>query len=963
MQETLLRPETMQIGDVISGFVLESKEVVDATASTVYRLCHEKTGAELIYNCRESENKTFYIAFKTLPENDTGVFHILEHSVLCGSKKYPVKEPFVVLLQSSMQTFLNAMTYGDKTVYPVCSRNEQDFRNLVSVYLDAVFCPAIYEKPEIFMQEGWHYELESPEELPEYNGVVFSEMKGAFSEVEDQMAEEIMGLLFPDNCYHFCSGGHPAHIPELTYEEFIGTHQRFYHPSNAKIFLDGTMEVAPILQYIDQEYLSKYEKRGMDFEIVAQEPVARTKRCTYQADPNQENLAHFMLAKILNRFDETEKIYGAKILCDYLTGSNEAPLQRAILEAGLGQDVVTGFADGIYQNYVSFKVRNTQPECFDKIAQTLEQTVSKLISDGLDKEALLASLERYAFRCREVEEPYGLELGLKTLDSWLYGGDPTARWDMEKIFASLREKIHGDYFEKLLLEAFGDPKTMCRLEFVPFDTKAEEEAQKELEKRQAVYDAWSQDEKEAVLAGYQNLLSWQQMPDSPEALDRLPKLDLQDISLTMQEVEVSETELCGRKLWQVQHQTHGIVYANFFFRLGDFDAEQLQMANLLTSVISELSTEHYSAVELQSQIKTWLGSLDARVEIISVDGEVDTCTPYLIVTASMLEENAQKGMALVEEILCHTVFTEADRVGEMLQQTDYALRQALVGNGHSFAITKASAPFSASASLFEVLNGETAVRWVSEMTKKFPNTAKEVMEGLQGLCKAIFCRNRLSMGFGGKVSETCLTDFVEGLPEGVVGADLPRYRQGEKESYVKISSEVNFCGMGHNLFNMGMDFNGAAVVLGSLMSYGYLWNAVRVQGGAYGTGMAIRVNGDMICYSYRDPNPEATVQAFRNMPDYLEEMLSSGMPLDDIIIGTVGKTDPLLSPGATCRIACFRKLKGTTFESLCKTRKEILTTTAEDLQNLIPALRRFADEGAVCVVGGDKINTNQGGTA
>lgn len=952
MQTTFTKLENMQIGAVAFGFQLMKKQTVDATAATLYTLRHQKTGAELLYSSRASENKTFFVAFQTLPEDDTGVFHILEHSVLCGSKKYPVKEPFVVLLQSSMQTFLNAMTYGDKTVYPVCSRNEQDFRNLVSVYLDAVFCPAIYDKPEIFMQEGWHYELDTPETVPSYNGVVFSEMKGAFSEVEDLMAEETMSLLFPDNCYHFCSGGHPKHIPELSYQEFIQTHQRFYHPSNAKFFLDGTMDIGGILQYIDEEYLSQYDYRAPDFAITAQNPVVSTKRVSYQADPNQENLSHFVLAKIFCGYEEIEKIYAAKILCDYLTGSNEAPLQRAVLEAGLGQDVVAGFADGIYQPYISFKVRNTKPEHFDTLCWTLQDAISKLCEAGLDRDALSACLERYAFRCQEIDEPYGLELGLKTLDTWLYGGDPVARWDMEKIFDSLRERLSGDYFADLLREAFGNPETMCRLEFVPSDTKAQEDEQQEKEKLQAQYQSWDADQKKEILAGYENLLAWQKMPDTPEAMAHLPKLNLQDIPLIIEKVETRESELCGRKLWRVETNTHGIVYANFFFRLGDFTTEELQMANLLTSVLGELSTAQYSALELQSQMKTWLGSLDARVETIAAEGEIDNCTPYLLIGASMLEENAQKGMALLEEILCHTVFTEADRVEEMLRQSDYALHQALIGSGHSFAITKALAPFSVAGTLQEALSGETAVRWVSALTQNFPQEKQAVMESLQKLCQRIFCRNRLSVGVGGNISEDCLRSFVESLAPGDVGEDIARSCSGEKTTAVEIPSGVSYCGMGHNLYTLGEEFTGAAAVLGTMLSYGYLWNTVRVQGGAYGTGMAVRANGDMFCYSYRDPNPEATLETFRGMVDYLEEACRSEMALEDTIIGTVGKTDPLLAPGGLCRLACQRCLKGTTYEKLCKTRKEILTTTKGDLRKLASALRGLVDTGAVCVVGG-----------
>lgn len=945
------KTEKLLPGSVLWGFEVISCEEVPSVPTTVYMLRHQKTGAQVLYSSRDCENKTFAIAFETLPEDHTGVFHILEHSVLNGSEKYPVKEPFVNLLQSSLQTFLNAMTFPDKTVYPVSSRNQQDFENLMRVYLDGVFRPAIYQKPEIFRQEGWHYQMEAADKVPAYNGVVFSEMKGAFSNVDNLMEQYAQQLLFPDTCYGYCSGGDPAYIPELTYDHFIRTHRRFYHPSNAKIFLDGDMALAPILAYLGQEYFSGYDYQEADFAMQTQQPLQKTMKLSYQVTEEQAQFAHFSLSKIICKFDDLEEIYAAKLLCDYLTGSNEAPLQRAILEAGLGQDVSVEFSDGVYQPFMEFRVRNTSAEHFDKICDVLKQTIDNQLSQGLDKESLLASLERFAFRCREVDEPYGLMLCLKALDTWLYGGDPTAHWNTEPIFAALREKLEGDYFPKLLQKLLGDPDSMCRLEVLPSATKGQEEAAREAAALQKQYALWTEEERLQVVADFEKMSAFQQTPDSQEALACLPSLNLADIPLCPQEVKSSAGELMGCPFVKTEVDTHGIVYLNLYFSLADFTSEQLQMTEVLNTALGELSTNQYAGVKLQSQIKTWLGGFQTKVELIAPEGDLKTCTPYLAVSVSMLAENAPKALELLAEILLGTRFAETDRMEELLKQNAYYMKQSLISSGHAYAITKALAPFSVYGSLKEDLSGERSILWLNDFLEAFCQNGQEMMQTLSQMAQKIFCRSRLILGAAGEIAEQTLEAFLQTLPEGAPAKPLQRSVSAEKQNAVEIPSRVNYCGMGHNLYAMGEQFTGSAVVLSSMLSFSYLWNAVRVQGGAYGTGMAARVNGDLLCYSYRDPSPEKTLETFRDMADYLEQFCNSGASLDDLIIGSVNSTDPLIGPGQHCQNACLRYLKGKTFADICQVRKEILQTTMEDFRSYVHILRKFAREGATCVVG------------
>ena len=939
------------IGDVLFGFKLVKTEQVKSLHTTVYTMVHEKTGAELIYSARNDDNKTFAIAFETLPENDTGVFHILEHSVLNGSKKYPVKEPFVNLLQGSMQTYLNAMTFGDKTVYPVSSRNDKDFFNLMSVYLDAVFNPSIYTVPEIFMQEGWHYDIKNTNEAPSYNGVVFSEMKGVFSDVDDAMGDLALNLTFPDNCYRYCSGGHPEHIPELTYEEFINTHKRFYHPSNAKIFLDGDMNVDDVLEYIDKEYLRKYDYRESDFKLIEQVPKRLEGTFEYQIANENEAYAHFAFTKILCRYDDIKKTYAANILCDYLAGSNEAPLKRAVLESGLAQDILVETVDGIYQPFLYIKVRKTEEKHLEEIKSVIQKAINNLLNCGIDKEALSASLERFAFIRREFGEPRGVNLCIRALDSWLYGGEPTAFWDINDEVEALRKALDGDYFEKLLAEMFGSFNDMSVLKALPSMTKGQDDAKKEQDRLDAIFNSWSEDERIAKLNSFDKMTVWQQTPDKSEDLSRLPKLSINDVEVLPKKSEIDIEAIDGCRVVSVKVDTNGIAYLNLYFSIGEMSVESIRTASVLASLLGTLATKNYSAFKLQNKIKSVFGKISATIDVVSKPGDTELCAPYFVLSASMLEENVKDGIELIREILCNTLFTDDVKIFESLLQDEYDLKQSLISSGHAYAVTKSLAPFSSEGALNEYLKGESFVVWFSDYIKAFDGDRVKFIKALEDLAKHVATSSRLTIGFGGNVERTELERFISSIPKGksVSSNALFSVLKSSNES-IKIPSSVAYSAVGHNLYAMKHEYCGSALVLSSLMSYSYLWNAVRVQGGAYGTGMSVRANGDLFCYSYRDPNVKKTVEVYRAMPGFIEAFLKQNTPIDDIIIGTVNVTDPLLSPKQRVAIELKRYLKGTTYEDICKVRKEVLETTPQDLNKLESVVKQLAENGTVCLV-------------
>ena len=940
----------MQPGDICCGFELVKKEHVASHDAECYTMRHKKTGAELLYFDRADENRTFSIAFKTLPEDNTGVFHILEHSVLNGSKKYPVKEPFVSLLQNSMQTFLNAMTFSDKTVFPVSSCNEQDLFNLMSVYLDGVFNPSIYERPEIFMQEGWHYEFAAEGEKPYYNGVVFSEMKGAFADVDQVIEDETECLLFPDNSYGYTSGGRPENIPDLTYEQFIAAHRRFYHPSNAKIILDGHMDVERFLQYIDEEYLSKYDYQAPDFDFVPQTPKTAEKTVYYQAQQGEEGLAHMSAAKILCSHEDTEKIYAAKILADYLTGSNEAPLKRAFLEKGLAQDINLGVHDQIYQPNIALVVYNTTKDCFDEIRDMLPETVHALVEKGLDKEALAASLERFAFENKEINEPYGVEIAIRALGNWLYGDDPLTDIDNAKVFAALREKINTDYFEKLLLEMLGDAGDKSYLYVLASLTKGQEDAAKETAKIDAVTAAWDEAKTAQVFESFMKMQEWQQSMDSEEAMCSLPHLELSDVPEEIKNTETKVVRIGNTEVLQVAAETNGIAYLNLYFDISDFSPEEVQTVNALTACFGELGTANYSGDKIQTKIKALMGHLSARVEVAAKPGDLQNSRQYLLVSAAMLEENVSEAMAILEELLLNGRYDETAKINETLLQNDYMMKQALIGNGHQFAMVKSLSAFSKEGAVKELLEGESFIRWFSALTEDYGQNSEKYNEIFGKLMAKAFTANRLFVGYSGKIADEAIESLIQKLPTNEMGEPAVYPAFGREEGVIEIPGGVGFTALGHNLYALGSQFDGRWAVLTSLMSFGYLWNMIRVQGGAYGTGMGAQMNGNLFSYSYRDPNPKGTKEAYSGMADFLVEFLEQGMPLDDMIIGTLNMIDPLLGPGVVCDQECTRYLKGITGEDIARIRREILSTDSESLRQMVSVVKAYTDDGKFCAV-------------
>ncbi|MBR6107901.1 MAG: insulinase family protein [Oscillospiraceae bacterium] len=944
-----------QVGDRFHGFTVtrirESKELNGRLVEMVY----DKTGTELCWVDNKLENKLFSIAFKTLPEQSTGVFHILEHSVLCGSKKYPVREPFVELLKSSMNTFLNAMTFPDKTMYPVSSRNARDFLNLTEVYLDAVFAPAILDNPNIFYQEGWHIETDA-DGTRSYKGVVFNEMKGAMSSVDGLAEYKLSEMLFPDTCYGCNSGGDPAVIPTLTYEKFIETYHRFYHPSNARIFLDGDIPAEETFALLEA-YLSQYDKREELPVIAMQTPVSAEETMEFELSQDEEieNRGCLYVGKILCTWEERVKIIACNVLLDAVAGSNEAPLKRAVLSAGLAQEMGTMLDPSTAQCYLQLYFRNIADGREQEILPLIRKTASEMLEKGLDLGAVEASVNRLEFLALEPEEPQGLDRCISAMNSWLHGGDPMQYMVNLEDFAKVRAMLKDGSFEKLLREMFLDENGTAVLHAKPSYTFGEKMREEEAARLEAVCADWTEADEEKNAALNKALQAWQQTPDTPEQLAKLPVLDVSEVSDQPSWTETVQHEADGVTVLYHPAPCMGLVHVGLYFRMTDYSIDDLPLLLHLGSLFGKLPTAHYSALELQQELKNKVGRLEAAVDVLAEKDQTGTCIPMLTVRCSFLAERQHDAAALIEEVLLTTDFTQKEKIREILLQTDERFKQFPVMGGHALGMSAAMSHYAASYAARDALGGYTAIRRTHALVKNFDAEFDKFCALMQRVQKETCCKARLTAGVTA-ANDTEIRDILAAFPQGSAVPDSVHYELHlPAHMGCRIPAQIGFAVQGWHLGCGAPAFDGGWRVAAKILSLSYLWNTVRVQGGAYGTGIAIRRDGSLFTYSYRDPTPANSLAVNRGLSDFIRQFCESEEPLDGYIISTVNDEDPLRSPrddGFTADGMWFTKR---TKEELAAERKQMLGTTRETLLRSCEVWDRFAEKGSVCVCAAENL--------
>ena len=954
----------------LEAYELIEKREIGELNSTGYYLKHRKTGTKVCLLSNDDPNKVFYIGFRTPAPNDTGVPHILEHSVLCGSRKFPVKDPFVELAKGSLNTFLNAMTYPDKTVYPVASCNDKDFQNLIHVYMDAVFYPNIYEREEIFRQEGWHYELESEGGELTLNGVVYNEMKGAFSSPEGVLEREILSSLYPDTTYANESGGDPAAIPELSYQEFLDFHSRYYHPSNSYIFLYGDCDMAEKLDWLDREYLGGFDYLAIDSEVRTQAPFEKTaevvKEYSVSAEESLEDNTYLSYNKSVGDTMDEKLYLGMQVLEYVLLTMPGAPLKQALLDAGIGQDIMSSYDNGVKQPIFSVIAKNANESQKEAFVQTIEEELTRLVKEGLDEKALRAGINYFEFRYREADfgsYPAGLMYGLQAFDSWLYRDDSVfLHLEALDTFAFLKEQAGEGYFEDLI-EKYLLKNPHGSIVIIRPKRGLTAEQDEALRKKLAAYkESLSEEEIREIIAFTEHLKEYQSEPSSQEELAKIPLLERGDIEKKAAPFQ-NEESFAGRvKLVHHDLFTNGIGYVTLIFKAGGIPSELIPYLGLLKSVLGKVDTEHYSYGEFSTELNLHTGGISCSVGSFDRvrEEEKGTFEAVFEVRSKALYEEMRTAFSMMREMMMTSDFGDGKRLIELTAEVKSRLQMAFQTAGHSMASLRAMSYFSQSACFSDATGGVEFYRFIEKLYENFDSRKEETAQKLKELTRFLFRPENLIVSYTGeKRSLEGLKTEVEELAKELYPdtAEKPRVwcicPDNENEG-LKTSAQIQYVARAGDFGKAGLPYTGALRVLRTIMSYDYLWNNVRVKGGAYGCMNNYGRTGSAYMVSYRDPNLEKTNQIFEDSVSYTEHFEASERDMTKYIIGTISSMDTPLNPNAKGSRSMGAWMTGLTEEDVQKERDEVLSCTEKDIRALAPYLKEMLSQNHLCVIGNEE---------
>ncbi len=957
----------MRVEDLQAYEIVEKRRIPDLDSDS-YVLQHKKTGARVALLSNTDENKVFYIGFRTPPTDSTGVAHIIEHTVLCGSRDFPIKDPFIELAKGSLNTFLNAMTYPDKTMYPVASCNDADFQNLMHVYLDAVFYPNIYKTEKIFRQEGWHYEMETADDPLTINGVVYNEMKGAFSSPDDVLSRQILNSLFPDTTYAIESGGDPENIPDLTYEQYLDFHRRYYHPSNSYIYLYGDMDMAEKLDYLDKEYLSHFEKLAIDSEIPMQKPFEQPKELhdKYSIMEEESEEAHTYLS--YNTCVGTSldpELYIAFDVLDYaLCSAPGAVLKKALIDKGIGEDVYSEYENGIRQPYFSIIAKNADLNQKDEFLATIRQVLAQQVKDGLDKKALMAALNTSEFKYREADFgrfPKGLLYGLQMMDSWLYDDKkPWIHIEAGETFRKLKEKVNTHYFEDLIETYLLDNPHSTVVILEP-EKGLTEKKDAVLTKRLADYkNSLSNEEIQKIVEETAALKAYQEAPDDPEDLKKIPLLTREDMK---KDAETAVNEMLQAGSTPVLFHdifTNGICYVNFVFDMKNVPEALFPYAGLLRTILGLVDTENYSYADLNNEINIRTGGISGSVGSYPDHADPDKFTTTFEINAKVLAPALQDAFALVQEILLTSKFDDVKRIKEILDEKKARMQADMMGSGHLVAANRALSYISSSAAVSDQVNGLGAYRLVEELDNDYSEeTHKALVQKLTELSHVLFRKENLLMdltcsreNLGSYEKE--VQSFAEALFDDAVQTGHYVPAPVKKNEAFQTSGQVQYVALAGNFRKKGLPYTGALNVLRVMMGYDYLWTNIRVKGGAYGCMSSYSRSGNAYFVTYRDPHLKRSVQVFKEASKYLREFEADERTMTQYVIGAVGTVDTPKTPNAKGGYGLTIYMTGTTKEELQQARDEMLQVSVSDIRKLADYVDAFIEDDAICCVGGSE---------
>ena len=957
----------MTIHDLAEYEILDEHRVEDVQ-SDGFILRHKKSGARIAILSNNDDNKVFYIGFRTPPEDETGVPHIIEHTTLCGSKKFPVKDPFIELAKGSLNTFLNAMTYPDKTVYPIASCNDQDFKNLMDVYLDAVFNPNITKYEEIFKQEGWHYELTGRDDELKINGVVYNEMKGAYSSPDEVLSSQIYRSLFPDNTYSKDSGGNPEYIPKLTYEAYLDFYHKYYHPSNSYIYLYGDMDVVERLEWLDKEYLSLYDYKKVNSEINKQPAFDKIKNVEAQysitMDDSQENKTYLSYNRVVGDTLD-EMLYQAFDVLDYaLVSSPGAPVKQALIDAGIGDDVYGSYDAGILQPVFSFVAKNANASQADEFESIIENTLKEVVKTGINKEALLAGINSSEFKFREADFgqfPKGLLFGLNCLDSWLFDDmKPFIHLECLGTFAKLRKAVDTDYFEKLIQEYLLDNTHGSSVTVKPkrgLGNEREEALAKELSDYKA---SLSDEEIKKLIEDTEHLKKYQEEPSSDEDLRKLPMLTRADMKKNAMPFSNIEDELLDVKVVRHDIESNGIDYISFLFDAGDFAQSELGYLGFFTNALGLVSTEKYSYTDLANATNIYTGGISTGTASHPDIKDRNNFVFKFEVKLKVLEKNLDKALELMEQMLLTSDFTDTKRLGELVAQIKARLQANLSSSGHLVAAMRSMSSFSRYALYQDELKGIAFYRSICRIEKELSESPKSVSDKLAAIAKKLFARNRMLISFTGNNeaygnAKPSLEKVIAGFDKmSAVGNQAEVHFNTAKEAFID-ASQIQYVAKTGDFICEGYEYTGALRLLRIILSYDYLWINVRVKGGAYGCMNTFLRSGESYFVSYRDPNLSDTLDVYDRIPEYIKSFSPDERDMTKYIIGTFSALDTPMNPEAKGSRSLSAYLEGITYEQIQKERNEILNAQPEDIRRLADLVEAVLKKDSICVIGNENM--------
>lgn len=957
----------MTIHDLAEYEILDEHRIEDVQ-SDGFILRHKKSGARIAILSNNDDNKVFYIGFRTPPEDETGVPHIIEHTTLCGSKKFPVKDPFIELAKGSLNTFLNAMTYPDKTVYPVASCNDQDFKNLMDVYLDAVFNPNITKYEEIFKQEGWHYELTGKDDELKINGVVYNEMKGAYSSPDEVLSSQIYRSLFPDNTYSKDSGGNPEYIPKLTYEAYLDFYHKYYHPSNSYIYLYGDMDVVERLEWLDKEYLSQYDYKKVNSEINKQPTFDEIKNVEAQysitMDDSQENKTYLSYNRVVGDTLD-EMLYQAFDVLDYaLVSSPGAPVKQALIDAGIGDDVYGSYDAGILQPVFSFVAKNANASQADEFESIIENTLKEVVKTGINKEALLAGINSSEFKFREADFgqfPKGLLFGLNCLDSWLFDDmKPFIHLECLDTFARLRRAVDTDYFEKLIQEYLLDNTHGSSVTVKPkrgLGNEREEALAKELSDYKA---SLSDEEIDKLIEETEHLKKYQEEPSSDEDLRKLPMLTRADMKKEAMPFSNIEDELLDVKVVRHDIESNGIDYISFLFDAGDFAQSELGYLGFFTNALGLVSTENYSYTDLANATNIYTGGISTGTASHPDIKDRNNFVFKFEVKLKVLEKNLDKALELMEQMLLSSDFTDTKRLGEIVAQIKARLQANLSSSGHLVAAMRSMSSFSRYALYQDELKGIAFYRSICRIEKELFESPESVSDKLAAIAKKLFARNRMLISFTGNSeaygnAKLSLEKVIAGFNKmSAIGNQAEVHFNTAKEAFID-ASQIQYVAKTGDFICEGYEYTGALRLLRIILSYDYLWINVRVKGGAYGCMNTFLRSGESYFVSYRDPNLSDTLDVYDRIPEYIKSFSPDERDMTKYIIGTFSALDTPMNPEAKGSRSLSAYLEGITYEQIQKERNEILNAQPEDIRRLADLVEAVLKKDSICVIGNENM--------